>query len=106
MVSLSPSSLLRGSSLPDARPASRSSGPEAGIQGLTYSGGCQPPRWALPLSSSCIYLAFTRAACASARRRRGCRRRPSEPSPDDTCLVSPEAAEQGKGSLLVSVQDL
>jgi len=42
---------------------------DTGIQGLTYSGGCQPPCCALPLSS-CIYLAFTmtsvRGACPAA----------------------------------------
>jgi hypothetical protein len=43
----------------EALPESSSSGFDAGIQGLTYSGGCQPPCWALPFSSSCIYLAFT-----------------------------------------------
>ena len=42
----------------DALPESSSSGFDAGIQGLTYSGGCQLPCWSLPLSSSCIYLAF------------------------------------------------
>jgi hypothetical protein len=44
----------------DALPESSSSGSDAGIQGLTYSGGCQLSCWSLPLSSSRIYLAFTK----------------------------------------------